>query len=1328
MKKRFETTLVLSLMLNSASLFGASYYVSSTGNNPGSGTFADPWSEIQSAAEVMVAGDTCIISGGTYRETVTLANSGTSANPITYRAAPGETVVITGLDPVTSSWTHTGGSDPIYQTTLPDPLGIPDHEDQLFVMNGTNVKYLWEARWPNLASTEYTFQALKDSFQIAEGPTDADPALNTPSTLTDSDLTQVDDYWIGATVWYVGGKGGWLGKTSRISDSTAAVDAAPGTLTLQDVDTTKQDPVNGSEYYITGVLAELDAENEWFIDRNDRRTLYVWAPGGLAPTNIEVKRRVLGMVINGKSYVHVEGVQFLACSIQLVGSDYCELDGITARYIYGSDQSLSYGANNQRDNTINIVGDFNTIKNSDLAYSSGSMIHLKGTGNQVINNLIRHTTFLGNYAASIEFDECYDTLISHNTIHDSGRGIIAGVNRNSIIQHNKMHDFMWLSSDGAAIYFWGMDLGNSEFRYNEIYNGIGMENGWGNLSTYGIYMDNGAHNVLIHHNLIYDMADDTSACIKFNQPGNFRLAFNNTLVGNNAKSFTSNSNGDYQADSFGSVLGNTILTGEVELKADIANLRYINNKDSSNGFDEVTHLNGDYSLTNVSPAIDSGVDDATITNTYISNAVMPHDLGIIGSAPDAGAYEYGGYTWEVGHDFNNVPTPDTTRRTSRYMNLLLDSAFDEMTNWVPIGSPSIVPYQGVRDDWLKQKGEKRRRGMRTWLRLNNQGDGVEQTVTGLKPDTYYHLSGWLASDVGESIEFGVKDFGGDTIGQSANNEHFDVRKDIFFKTGATDTTATVFITKTSSGSAYVYADDFGLIEDTSDLIHLTEDFASGLAGWSITDDVTAAFSAQSPSPSGVNVVQGALLKDTAATGTRMDHSISVPDSRWLYIQFDFLYTGTVLNPGVQLLNGNTKGLNLHMSGDSGSMQYNNGGTWTFLATSLVADTWYRLTLSVLPEVTVNDQFDLRVQSLDSGLPLDVTYNGLGFQGNLNEFNNLRFHYNVSQPGSVGGEFRIDNVLVTTSTSELNYDLPVPLASDLPVTDGLLLHLDASMVSGASEGDPVETWWNLVDPATPVNAVSAGVAPIYHASGFNGMPALRFDGDDDWLDIGTLRAGEGAVEMFMVAQSTATGGKTWQRFISAYSSGTNDSSEPNWTVLRPNSSGAPQTVSPSIVTQSYSSGRHIDGIDLARNAQATDQHFEGDIAEAVIFDRQLTNVERTELNYHLAQKYSFAYSSYLDTVVDSDSDGQSDLNELIAGTRLDDPVHYFTTQYSATGGDFSMSWDSVTEREYTVKRSFDLEDWDNVGTYTGDGLGKLFEESIDVNLNPSVFYHMVIAHP
>jgi len=37
-------------------------------------------------------------------------------------------------------------------------------------------------------------------------------------------------------------------------------------------------------------------------------------------------------------------------------------------------------------------------------------------------------------------------------------------------------------------------------------------------------------------------------------------------------------------------------------------------------------------------------------------------------------------------------------------------------------------------------------------------------------------------------------------------------------------------------------------------------------------------------------------------------------------------------------------------------------------------------------------------------------------------------------------------------------------------------------------------------------------------------------------------------------------------------------------------------------------------------------------------------------------------------------------------------------------------------------------WNDVGTYTGDGLEKLFGESIDVNLNPSVFYHMEIAHP
>lgn len=49
------------------------FYVSAAGNdNTGTGTLSNPWKTIQKAADTMTAGDTCIIRGGTYRETVTL--------------------------------------------------------------------------------------------------------------------------------------------------------------------------------------------------------------------------------------------------------------------------------------------------------------------------------------------------------------------------------------------------------------------------------------------------------------------------------------------------------------------------------------------------------------------------------------------------------------------------------------------------------------------------------------------------------------------------------------------------------------------------------------------------------------------------------------------------------------------------------------------------------------------------------------------------------------------------------------------------------------------------------------------------------------------------------------------------------------------------------------------------------------------------------------------------------------------------------------------------------------------------------------------------------
>ena len=88
------------LSLWHAPVEAANYYVATNGSNTNSGTsLASPFLTIQQAANVAQAGDNVYVRGGTYRETVTVANSGTSSAPITFQPYQNEDVTVTGLDP-----------------------------------------------------------------------------------------------------------------------------------------------------------------------------------------------------------------------------------------------------------------------------------------------------------------------------------------------------------------------------------------------------------------------------------------------------------------------------------------------------------------------------------------------------------------------------------------------------------------------------------------------------------------------------------------------------------------------------------------------------------------------------------------------------------------------------------------------------------------------------------------------------------------------------------------------------------------------------------------------------------------------------------------------------------------------------------------------------------------------------------------------------------------------------------------------------------------------------------------------------------------------------
>ncbi len=81
--------------------FAAEYHVAVTGNDANDGSASGPFKTISAAAQKAMPGDTITVHDGVYRERVNPPRGGESdSKRITYQAAPGEKVVLTGSEPV----------------------------------------------------------------------------------------------------------------------------------------------------------------------------------------------------------------------------------------------------------------------------------------------------------------------------------------------------------------------------------------------------------------------------------------------------------------------------------------------------------------------------------------------------------------------------------------------------------------------------------------------------------------------------------------------------------------------------------------------------------------------------------------------------------------------------------------------------------------------------------------------------------------------------------------------------------------------------------------------------------------------------------------------------------------------------------------------------------------------------------------------------------------------------------------------------------------------------------------------------------------------------
>ena len=143
MMKQTLTLLAALLLVPMAALHAAEFHVAAHGHDANSGTEAEPFATLQAGVNQLQPGDTLLVHGGVYRETITFPRSGTEQEPITLRSYKDEKAVITGCEMVTGWTKH---KDNIWKAPMSWSLGTGRNQ----VFHGDDV--LTEARFPNSPS------------------------------------------------------------------------------------------------------------------------------------------------------------------------------------------------------------------------------------------------------------------------------------------------------------------------------------------------------------------------------------------------------------------------------------------------------------------------------------------------------------------------------------------------------------------------------------------------------------------------------------------------------------------------------------------------------------------------------------------------------------------------------------------------------------------------------------------------------------------------------------------------------------------------------------------------------------------------------------------------------------------------------------------------------------------------------------------------------------------------------------------------------------------------------------------------------------------------
>lgn len=665
------------LPLCGQALSAADYYVATNGDDTNTGTLLEPFASIMHAKSIIQPGDTVHIYGGTYHEELALGNlSGADGSPITFQAYDDQEVTVSGAEPVTTSWQPWDQNPNVWVTTLDPSIADPW---QLFV----DGKAMTEARWPNVTS-DYMDPDEGNGDNPTQGSfwdrvTDQRPTLKPAEGSTWGHMIASDARFdlAGTGLDFTGGmmhtwETKWSGddRAAEIQNHSVNSNEFDFDPSLHS-ENTGEDIGTAGMFWISSHINCLDVEREWYYDMATRK-LYLYFEAGKSPSNsyVEAKVRLTTLTTNGASYLNFNGITFLGGAFSLDSSSYMTFDD--CRFLYPTYRKHMLKEDIQgvsHSKTDNGGGNF-IWRNCEFAYHRGSALYIRTWQPQLIDNCYFHNGQWGptTYGA-VSDKKGQNTTVSRCTFHTLGKQNSTKNGGNGLIEYNHSYNF-YFHADASAHQIPTGAQPTTTVRYN-----------W-------------AHDLFSRNGIRFDgdpagMNCTLYRCVSFRNTRGFRLKgdqhkiYHITGFDNNPKNdiniahhkFYGYQNPETEEVSNDPTLGwpkadgrrgnmalygneNSILKSVAGQNCDgleVPNMGPYGDASHNLSFNTMglkikDHMrdpdNYDFRPREGSALIDAGTVVAEVSDTFN------------GSAPDAGAYEYGDdYYWIPGCRFKNASTP-----------------------------------------------------------------------------------------------------------------------------------------------------------------------------------------------------------------------------------------------------------------------------------------------------------------------------------------------------------------------------------------------------------------------------------------------------------------------------------------------------------------------------------------------------------------------------------------------------------------------------------------------------------------------------------------------